>query len=149
MPAHDTTTREDDAPQRFVPRATPETQPYWDGAAAGELRVTSCRACDRPFFYPRSSCPRCGSSDITWITCSGRATLYSYVISARPAPGFDAPTVIAVVELEEGPRMMTNVVGVEPEPENLPLDLALRVTFEQRGDMAVPVFTPDAERGVR
>ncbi|WP_375001522.1 Zn-ribbon domain-containing OB-fold protein [Aeromicrobium sp. CTD01-1L150] len=149
MPVQDTTERDVAAPERFAPRATPETQPYWDGTAVGELRITSCRTCDRPFFYPRSSCPRCGSQDITWITCSGRATLYSYVISARPAPGFEPPTVIAVVELEEGPRMMTNIVGVEPEPENLPLDLALRVTFEQRGDVAVPLFAPDVEGGAR
>ena len=130
------------APEKFVPRGTPETQPFWDAAAQGRLDVPLCRACDRPFFYPRTSCPRCGSEDLGWITCSGRASLHSYVISHRPAPGFGERTVIAVVELEEGPRMMSNVVDVDPVPEALPLDLPLEVRFEQRGDVAVPVFAP-------
>lgn len=149
MASTDTRTRPAGTSEAFVPQATPETQFFWDGTAAGELRVPLCRACERTFFYPRSSCPRCGSENVTWVRGSGRATLYSYVISARPAPGFEPPTVIAVVELEEGPRMMTNVVGVEPEPEALPLDLALRVVFEPRGDLAVPVFEPDPEGGAR
>ncbi len=128
--------------EKFAPRATPETQPFWKAAAAGRLDVPQCRSCDRPFFYPRTSCPQCGSEEIRWITCSGRSTLYSYVISHRPAPGFGEKTVIAVVELEEGPRMMTNVIDVEPTPEALELDMPLQVRFEQRGDVTVPVFAP-------
>jgi len=80
------------------------------------------------------------------VQASGRATLYSYVISHRPAPGFedDAPYAIAVVELEEGPRMMTNIVGVEITPENLVLDMPLHVQFAARGEQQVPVFAPAA-----
>ena len=74
-----------------VPVPTPETQPFWDGTAAGELRVQQCLACDRHYFYPRPFCPNCGASEVEWVTVSGRATLYSYVISHRPAPGFDGP----------------------------------------------------------
>jgi uncharacterized OB-fold protein len=73
---------------------------------------------------------------------SGRGTLHTYVINHRAAPGFEAPYAIAVVQLEEGPRMMTNVVGIENTPENLVLDMPLRVTFETRGEMALPVFEP-------
>jgi len=122
---------------KAVPIPTPETQPYWDGAAAGELRIQRCRDCRQAYFYPRPLCPSCGSGDVEWFTASGRATLYSYVINHRPAPGFeaDAPYAIAVVQLAEGPRMMTNLVGVE-------LDMELRVAFEQRGDVTLPVFTP-------
>lgn len=125
-----------------VPRPTPETQPYWDGAAAGELRIQRCLACQEAYFYPRPVCPRCGSWDVEWFTASGDATLHSYVINERPAPGFTAPYVIAVVQLAEGPRMMTNIVGVEPTPENLVLDMPVHVQFEQRGDLAIPVFAP-------
>jgi hypothetical protein len=64
------------------------------------------------------------------------------VINHRPAPGFEAPYAIAVVALDEGPRMMSSIVGVENTPENLELDMALQVTFEERGDMMVPVFEP-------
>src|SRR5262245_60873461 len=107
-----------DASAKAVPRATPETRPFWAGAAVGVLR---CRGCSRHFFYPRPECPHCGSADVEWVRASGRATLYSYVINHRPAPGYDAPYVIAVVELEEGVRMMTNIVNTEITPENLAL----------------------------
>jgi uncharacterized OB-fold protein len=80
-----------------------------------------------------------------WVTVSGRATLYSYIIDFRPPPAFGpGPNIIAVVELAEGPRMMTNLVGVEPDPEQLPLDMALMVEFEPRAEQAVPVFRPVA-----
>lgn len=75
---------------------------------------------------------------------SGRGTLHTYLINHRPARGFedDAPYAIAVVQLEEGPRMMSNIVGVENTPENLTLDMSVQVTFEPRGDMMLPVFEP-------
>lgn len=73
---------------------------------------------------------------------SGRATLYSYVISHLPTPGFSSPFVLAVVELSEGPRLLTNIVGVEPQPELLSLDMDLEVVFEPLGDLAVPLFRP-------
>jgi hypothetical protein len=129
---------------KAVPEPTPETQPYWDGAAAGELRIQRCTECGSPFFYPRTSCPFCGSASIEWFTTTGRATLYSYTITHRPAPGFedDLPYAIAVVQLAEGPRLMANIVGVPNTPDNLVLDMDLEVTFEQRGDLALPQFTP-------
>jgi uncharacterized OB-fold protein len=85
---------------------------------------------------------------VEWVAVSGRARLHSYVISHRPAPGFedDPPYAIAVVELEEGPRLMSNIVGVENTPENLVLDMALEVVFQERGGQCVPVFRP-AEAG--
>ena len=125
-----------------TPLPTPETAPYWEGAAAGELRVQQCTACTEHYFYPRPFCPRCGSAEVEWRVTSGRATLVSYVINHRPLPPSDGPVVIALVQLEEGPRMMSNVVGVEPALEQLPLGMPLRVAFEERGEYAVPVFTP-------
>jgi uncharacterized OB-fold protein len=127
-----------------VPVPTPETQPFWDGCAARELRIQRCLNCAYAYFYPRPVCPACGSTNVEWFTASGEATLYSYVINHRPAPGFaaDAPYAIAVVQLREGPRMMTNLVGVPNTPEALELDMPLRVTFEPRGDMSLPVFEP-------
>ena len=129
-----------------VPVPTPETQPFWDGCAAGELRIQRCLDCMTAFFYPRPVCPACSSVNVEWFTASGRATLYSYVINYRPAPGFedDGPYAIAVVQLAEGPRMMTSLTGVPSTPEDLTLDMPLRVTFEQRGDVYLPVFTPAA-----
>jgi uncharacterized OB-fold protein len=125
-----------------LPIPTPETQPYWDGAASGVLRIQRCCSCSQAYFYPRPVCPQCGSTAVEWFTATGTATLYSYIINERPAPGYDPPFVVAIVQLEEGPRMLTNIVDVEPTPENLVLDMPLTVKFEQRGDMALPVFAP-------
>lgn len=129
--------------KKFAPRATPETQRFWDGTAAGELWIQRCLDEKHAFFYPRTSCPECGTEEIEWFRASGRATLYSFVVSHRPAPGFEPPYVIAVVQLEEGPRMMTNLVGVEPKLESIELDIDLVAEFEDRGEaMKVPVFRP-------
>jgi uncharacterized OB-fold protein len=136
---------------KAVPVPTPETQPFWDGCAAGELRIQRCTACGKPYFYPRPVCPACGSPNVEWFTASGRATLYSYVINHRAAPGFagDVPYAIAVVQLEEGPRMMSNIVGLPATPEALVLDMPLQVTFETRGDVSLPQFQPAETEAAR
>jgi uncharacterized OB-fold protein len=133
-----------DRPAKFEPEPTPETAPYWEGTARGELRIQRCQPCRHAFFYPRTSCPRCGSTNVAWERASGRGRLHTYVISHRAAPGFEdqVPYAIAVVELAEGPRMMSNVVGVANTPEALVLDMDLEVAFERRGAVSVPVFRP-------
>jgi hypothetical protein len=126
------------------PKPTPETEPYWEAARAGELRVQRCLSCGRHYFYPRAACRYCASLDVEWVQVSGRASLVSYVINHRPLPGFESVSpVIALVELDEGPRLMTNIVGVEPDPANLPLDMRLTVAFEERSGTVVPVFQPE------
>jgi uncharacterized OB-fold protein len=125
-----------------VPLPTPETAPFWAGTLAGELRIQRCNACGRYYFYPRPFCRYCASRDVEWRTVSGRGRLVSYIINYRPLPPAapDTPQIIALVELEEGPRMLTNMVGVAPDPDRLRLDAPVQVTFEARGDQALPVF---------
>jgi uncharacterized OB-fold protein len=133
------------SPTKAVPRPTPETQPFWDGCAAGELRLQRCTSCDGGhYFPPRPFCPRCLSDQVEWEAVSGRGTLHTYVINHRAAPGFEPPSAIAVIQLAEGPRMMGNLVGIDQTPEALELDLPLQVTFETRGDMQVPIWEPQA-----
>ena len=131
-----------------APTPTPETAPYWEAATAGRLSIQRCRTCGRHYFYPRSFCPRCQSADVEWTDVSGRGRLVSYVINHRPLPpaDLDAPQVIALVELEEGVRMLTNIVGSPAEPAALPLDAPVSVAFEPRGDLKVPVFRLDSDR---
>ena len=132
-------------PRKPLPHPTPETQPFWDGTKAGELRLQRCDDCSHVYFPPRPFCPRCASRSVTWFAASGKGTLHSYVINHRPAPGFeaDAPYAIAVVELEEGPRMMTNLVDVEQTPEALALDMPVEVSFERAtDDITLPKFRP-------
>jgi uncharacterized OB-fold protein len=132
---------------RARPEPTPETQHFWDGTQAGELRLQRCRACAKAYFPPRPFCPACGSRDIAVFPASGRGTLYSYVIHHRPVPGFTPPYAIAVVTLEEGPRMMTNIVDCAQTPEALQLDMALEVAFTPMDDeITLPLFRPAPER---
>lgn len=128
---------------KAVPKATPETRPYWEGAAAGELRMQYCLSCAEHYFPPRSFCPLCLGLNFEWRRMSGRGRLHSYLINRSFAPpGWEVPYAIALVELEEGPRMMSNILGVPPDPEHLVLDMELEVTFEQRGEMTLPQFRP-------
>lgn len=129
------------------PLPTPETEPFWAGTRAGELRIQRCRSCGRYYFYPRPFCRYCQSSDVEWQQASGRGRLVSYVINYRPLPpsAADEPQVIALVQLEEGPRMLTNIIGSKPDPNFLPLDSPVHVEFERRGEQALPVFRLDHE----
>ncbi|MDA0790711.1 MAG: OB-fold domain-containing protein [Proteobacteria bacterium] len=126
-----------------APTPTPETEHFWQGALKGELRLQRCDECSEVYFPPRPFCPACACRSVTVFAATGKATLLSYVINHRPHPAFDGPYSIAVVELEEGPRMMTNIINVEQVPEALPLDMALEVVFEPLSDkISIPYFQP-------
>ena len=129
---------------RARPAPTPETKHFWEGTRAGELRLQRCLRCEKAYFPPRPFCPSCGSREVGTFRASGKATLYSYVINHRPAaPGFTPPYAIAVVTLEEGPRMMTNIVDCPQTPEALELDMALEIAFEKLDDeITLPLFRP-------
>jgi uncharacterized OB-fold protein len=131
--------------QRPLPSPTPETQHFWEGTRTGELRLQRCDGCAKVYFPPRPFCPACASRDVSVFAACGRATLHSYVINQRAMPnsGFEAPYAIAVVELEEGPRMMTNIIECPQTPEALVLDMPLEVVFEAFGDeISLPLFRP-------
>jgi hypothetical protein len=131
-----------------TPQATPDTAPYWAAAAEGRLEIQRCNACGRHYFYPRPFCRYCFSGDVDWVAVSGRARLTSYVITQNPLRGFEPVSpVVAVVELDEGPRLMTNIVDIDPDPDLLVLDMPLRVRFHQRGDVTLPVFAPADQPG--
>lgn len=129
-----------------LPTPDADTQPFWDGARAGSLMIQRCDACGRAYFYPRPFCPRCWSDEVRWERASGRATLYTYsIVHQNDLPPWPerVPYVAAVVDLEEGPRMMTNVVDCPFE--NVQVGMALEVVFREHAeDLAIPVFRPAA-----
>jgi hypothetical protein len=128
---------------RILPQPTPETQHFWDGCKEGELRLQRCSDCKDAYFPPRPFCPKCGSRSVEEFKATGRGFLYSYVINYRPRPDLGTePHSIAVVQLDEGPRMMTNIVGCPQTPEALKLDMPVEVTFETFGEIALPFFQP-------
>ena len=130
---------------RPLPQPTPETQHFWDGTRARELRLQRCDACSHVYFPPRPFCPACASRKVSVFAASGRGRLYSYVINHRAPPdsGFEPPYSIAVVELDEGPRMMTNIVGTPQTPEALQLDMPVEAVYEDFSDrITLPFFRP-------
>ena len=129
---------------RMAPEPTPETQHFWDGCQNGELLLQRNAATKEAYFPPRPFDPKTGSRDVEVFKASGKATLWSYVINHRPRPDMGTePYAIAVVMLEEGVKMMTNIVGCPQTPEALQLDMPLKVTFEKISDtISLPLFTP-------
>lgn len=105
--------------------------------------VQRCEACGQAYYYPRPICPHCMSDDVHWFQASGKGRVYSFVISHRSRPGFEAPYVIAVVELDEGPRMMTNLIGIEPDPEVLRCDMPVEIVYDEVTlEVTLPKFRP-------
>lgn len=112
-----------------LPKPTPETKPYWDGVNKGKLMIQRCTKCG-PYFYPRPFCPNCFSWDVAWFEASGKGKIYSFAISHRKLPQMkDQPYVIAIIELEEGPRLMSNITGVDPDPTKLRCDMPVQVEY--------------------
>lgn len=115
------------------PPVNPETQPFWEATAQGRLSLARCRRCQTVIWYPRAICPECHSTEIEWFDASGRGTVYSYTVNHRgDGPYRDAgPYVLAYVELEEGPRVMTNLVEVDHD--QLAVGMPVEVVFSDTG----------------
>lgn len=129
----------------YVPSPTPETKPFWEGAKQHQLRIQYCNDCGKFYFYPRSLCRYCLSQHVEWRTVSGRGRLHTFTVNYRTRRGapFPGPFVIAIVELEEGPRLMSNLVGVDPDPGKLRCDMPVEVVFEDITDeITLPRFRP-------
>jgi uncharacterized OB-fold protein len=131
-------------PRFDLPVIEDETRPYWEATRDRRLLIRRCRACGAAHFYPRPFCPGCWSDDVVWEEASGRATLYTHSTVYRndlPPFGERVPYVAAVVDLEEGPRMMTELTGIEPADAQIgmPLEVEYRNLTDE---VAVPVFRP-------
>jgi uncharacterized OB-fold protein len=132
--------------QKPLPAPQGESQLYWDKAREHELWLRRCNACNEAYFYPRDISPCCFSRDTEWFQASGKASLFTFTIVHRsPYPGFqaDTPFVTAIVELEEGPIMATNIVGFsgEPGPDDLKIGMALEAVFDDVTDeITLPKF---------
>ena len=125
---------------RILPPTTELTQPYWDGCNTNELRLQKCSACAEHQFYPRSFCVHCGSQELQWVGASGQGKVASFTIVRRGiSKAYPAPYVVALIDLAEGPRMMSNII--EAEPEQVSVGAAVSVTFSTWAeDTTLPVF---------
>lgn len=133
----------------FRPRPRPSgaSEPFWEGTRRGEFRIQRCSSCRTAVFYPRYNCTHCGSRDLEWQAIAGRGTLHTYTVARRPThPAFAerVPYVIAIVELDEGPRVTTNLVDCDPD--TVRIGMRVELTFEpEREGVAIPLFRPAKE----
>jgi uncharacterized OB-fold protein len=125
-----------------LPRITDESKPFWDSVKAHAMALPWCLDCGLPHYYPQALCPHCWSANLEYRTVSGRGTLYSFCVVARPpVPAFkeDVPYVVCVIDLAEGPRMMSTLgmpVGHEPT-----VDMEVQLTYDDVVDtVTLPRF---------
>lgn len=130
--------------EKPLPVMDPESQPYWDAMREQRLMLKRCRACGRHHHYPRELCPHCGSNEVEWTQAKGTGSVYSYTVARRPAgPAFkvDTPYVVAIIELDEGARMMSNLVGIDPDQVRIGARVA--VQFDAvTPEVTLPKFGP-------
>lgn len=136
-------TSPDVAVRRPRPRPTEVTQPFWSATAEGRFLIQRCDGCGTAQFYPKVSCTTCGSLQLSWEDASGRGTVFTFSIARRPThPAFNeaGDYVVAIVELAEGPKVTTNIVGCDPE--EVEVGQAVEVVFEDVGEdgIALPLF---------
>lgn len=131
-------------PTKPVPVVQPWARPFWDATREHKLILQHCETCDKAIHYPRMVCPHCSSDRLGWRPASGRGTIYSYTIVLNNAPSAflaDMPYVVAVIELDEGVRMLSNIVYGDPNA--LRCGLPVEVVFEKLNEeFTLPKFRP-------
>ena len=129
-----------------LPIPDPVTRPFWDSLKAHAVQLQRCSACDRFIYYPRAVCPGCLSEDLAWSPVSGRGVVHAFTIPHRhpnPAFGSEVPYVVALIELEEGVRMMSNLIDVDPTPEAVRIGLPVEIVYDDVTDeITLPTFRP-------
>jgi uncharacterized OB-fold protein len=126
------------------PPPSDEAEPFWEATRRGELLLPWCRVCAQPFWYPRAICPRCLGDTIEWRGATGDGVVYAASVQHLPGPGRDAadgPYVVALIELDEGVRLMSNVL--ECAPQDVHVGMRVRVTWCSLSDgRQLPQFAP-------
>jgi uncharacterized protein len=133
-----------DLTRRSLPQRQPQSARLWDSCVEHAMELQRCDACGRFWYYPSPICPHCSSLEFTWTPISGKGTVYSFSWVYRPAPGFDddVPYAYALVELEEGPIMSTNVVNSSEQA--LSIGMPVRIHYSDvTPDITLPLFEPD------
>lgn len=128
--------------QKPLPFPTQDTKEYWEGCKHHQLLIQRCRNCDAFRFYPRPMCPNCNSMDSEWAEAKGKGKVYSWTVAVQQFhPAFEVPYIVAIVELEEGVRIITNIL--ECQPAELYVGMPVVVVFEDvTEEITLPKFKP-------
>ena len=131
---------------RPLPTPDPVTKPFWDSLKAHTIQLQRCGGCARFIYYPRAVCPSCLSDELTWTRVSGRGVVHAFTIPHRHpnrAFGGHVPFVVALVELEEGARILSNLVEVDPSPEAVKVGMSVEIVYDDVTDeITLPRFRP-------
>ena len=132
----------DPRPDRPQPPSTPDSEPFWEATRERRLKLQWCLSCNRVVHFPRSLCPHCGGRDLQWREAPGTGTVYSFTVDHRPPPPFGPdPWVVALVELDEGARLMTNISGCSAD--QVRIGMPVEVAWEPLPDgRHLPIFQP-------
>lgn len=135
--------------EKPLPFATPTSAPFWEGLRRGEVRLQRCEACRAWVFYPRTHCPECLSPKLAWQTVSGRGQVHTFTIARLPtAPFFadETPQLLAIVELDEGVRIPSTLVGIAPEAVSIGMRVVPVFEATEGGEAVLLRFGPARER---
>jgi uncharacterized protein len=137
----------DTLPSRPLPDTRNAGGKYWQTAAEGALLLPKCLQCGKAFWHPRPRCPHCGSANVDWIKSAGRGSIHTFTVVRQSGDPFfkgKLPYSVAMVELDEGPRMMSNIV--QCAPDELAIGMRVAVTFEPAAEgIAIPLFRPESK----
>ena len=128
---------------RPIPKPTNITKPFWEATKQQKLVIQYCKDCGKYTWYPRPVCMKCMSRNLEWREVSGKGKVYSYTITYTAPKGFEdmVPYVVASIDLEEGVRLLSNIVDCKPE--EVEVGMEVEVTFEDLNEeMKLPVFRP-------
>jgi uncharacterized protein len=134
------------SPTPWVPESTPDSEPFWLGCRQGILQVQQCRSCGAMVWFPKAFCPTCGSRELHWTVLSGRGVIYSYsVVDRRVSDAFPDVYVLALIDLEEGPRFMSHVTEIDPSEVRIGMHVTVRF-LALTELISLPIFVPDPDR---
>ena len=132
--------------KRPLPRfPEPDTEPFWDATKRHELTYQTCDICDAVIFYARQHCTACGSLNVSWKVSKGLGSVYTFSVimqSGHPAFKELGPYAVGYVDLDEGFRIMTNIVGVDDPISDIECGMRVKVVWEEQGEVSLPMFEP-------
>lgn len=126
---------------RYLPTPSKISQPFWDSCKAGAMQMQKCQDCGVVAFYPVYLCPECASRKLAWTPMSGRGTVHTFTVAPKSSFDIEGPMVVALIELEEGAMMTSNIVNVDPD--TVKIGMKVKVVYEPvSGDITLPLFEP-------
>jgi uncharacterized OB-fold protein len=132
---------EESVMSRYLPSPSKISQPFWDSCKAGAMQMQKCEDCGTFVFYPVYICPECASRTLTWTRLSGKGTVHTYTVAPKSTFDIEGPMVVALIELDEGAMMTSNIVTADPD--SVRIGMQVKVRYERvSDDITLPLFEP-------